>query len=123
MLLMKLFAIGLVMLWGGIVMRGLLGKRRGAAVLAGLAAVTVCVPFLPQLVHYLLDQKGFVARYDAAAINEIVVSGICVVLELVALITIPHAVKYAWGWILPAISTLPPLALFVWLVFWFRIFF
>jgi hypothetical protein len=123
MFLMKLFAIGLLMLWGGIVVLGLLGKRRGAAVLAGLAAVTVCVPFLPRLVHYLLDQDGFVARYGAAAINEVVVSGICVALGFLALITVPLAAKYAWGWILPAISTLPPLALFVWLAFWFRIFF
>ena len=121
MLLMKLFAIGLLMLWGGIVVLGLLGKRGGAAVLAGLAAVTACVPFLPRLVHYLLDQDGFVTRYGAAAINEVTVSGICVGLGFLALITVPLAAKYPWGWILPAVSTLPPITLFVWLVFWFQI--
>ncbi len=121
MFLMKLFAIALLMLWGGIVVLGLFGKRCGAAVMAGLAAVTASVPFLPRLVHYLLDQDGFVARYGAAAINEVTVSGICVGLGFLALITVPLAAKYPWGWILPAVSTLPPITLFVWLVFWFRI--
>jgi len=53
--------------------------------------------------------------------DEVVVGGICVALGLVALGTTPLAARRAWGWLLPALSSLPPVALYVWLTFWFRI--
>ncbi|TVP74877.1 MAG: hypothetical protein EA353_14885 [Puniceicoccaceae bacterium] len=108
-----------------IVLLGLFGKRRGAAVAAALAAVlaiTRFAPFLPRFVSYLRDSEAFVAKYGSSAISEAVISGVFVALGLLALIATPLASRYSWGWTLPALLILPPVMLFFWLAFWFRLF-
>ncbi len=122
-MLMHILASALAILWAAIVVLGLLGKRRGAAIAAGMTAVAASVPFAPRVLAYLSDRDGFVIRYGAAAIDEVVIGAVCVTFGLLALITAPLAATYAWGWLPPALSSLPPVALFVWLVFWFRIVF
>lgn len=122
---LKIIAIGLVTLWGLIVLLGLLGMRWGAAVAAALTAVlaiTRFAPFFPRFVSYLRDSEAFVTKYGSSAIYEAVISGVFVTLGLLALIATPLAARYNWGWTLPALLILPPVMLFFWLAFWFRLF-
>lgn len=121
----KIIAIGLVTLWGLIVLLGLLGKRWGAAVavaLTAVSAITYFAPFLPRFVSYVRDSEAFVTKYASYAINEAVISGVCVGLGFLALIATPLAVRHTWGWTLPALLSLPPVMLILWLAFWFRLF-
>jgi hypothetical protein len=121
-MLFNVIAIGLITLWGTIVLLGLLGKRWGAAVAAALTAVLAITPFLPRFVSYVRDSEAFVTKYGSAAINEVMVSGVCVALGLLALIATPLAARRSWGWTLPALLSLPPVMLVFWLAFWFRLF-
>lgn len=121
-MLFKMMAIGVLILWGVVVLLGLLGKRWGAAVTAALTAVLVVTPFLPRFVSYLRDSEAFVTKYGSAAINDVVISGVCVALGLLALIASPLAARRRWGWTLPAILSLPLVMLIFWLAFWFRLF-
>jgi hypothetical protein len=107
------------------VLLGLLGKRWGAAVAAALTvvlAITPFAPFFPRFVSYLRDSEAFVTKYCSSAISEALISGVLVAMGLLALIATPLAVRYSWGWTLPALFILPPVMLFFWLAFWFRLF-
>ena len=118
----KIMAVGLVTLWGLMVLLGFLGKRLGAAVTAALTAVVATTPFLPRFVSYVRDSEAFVTKYGAAAVNEAMVSGVCAALGLLAVIATPLAASRSWGWTLPALLSLPLVVLVLWLAFWFRIF-
>lgn len=121
-MLFNMLAVGLVTLWGVIVLLGLLGKRWGAAVAAALTAVFAITPFLPRFVSYVRDSEAFFRKYGGGAIDEVVIGGVCVALGLLALIATPLAARRSWGWTLPALLSLPPVMLVFWLAFWFRLF-
>jgi hypothetical protein len=67
--------------------------------------------------HYLFDSEGFVTRYGGAAINEVIIGGGFLALTLAALLATPFFTRRAWGWLLPALASLPPVAFYMWLVF------
>ncbi|MBE0437011.1 MAG: hypothetical protein IBX56_14560 [Methylomicrobium sp.] len=121
MTLLNGLANGLAILWLSIVVLGLLDMRRGAALAAGLTGITVTLPFLPRLIFYAYDREEFVTKYGTAAVSEIGIGAVCVTLGLVALISAPLAARLAWGWLVPALSTLFPVALLVWLACCFAI--
>ena len=122
MTLAQISAVVLAILWLAVVVLGLLGRRGSAAVIGAIVSGAVCVPFLPRLAAYLRDVDGFLAGYGGWAVREIAISALCVTLAVCGLLTSPLALRYRVGWVLPAVSTLLPVALLVWLVFRFSIF-
>jgi len=114
MTLLNVLATGLAILWLLIVVFGLIRMRRAAALAAGLTGITVTLPFLPRLIFYAYDRDEFVIKYGTAAVSEIGIGAVCVTLGLVALISAPLAVRFAWGWVVPALLTLFPVTLLVW---------
>jgi hypothetical protein len=114
-------ALGSATLWGAMVLLGLLDKRRAAAITAAFTAVLAITPFLPRFVYYVYSREDFIVRYGSAAIQEVQVGGVLVAFGLAALIASPFAAKRRWGWILPAVFSLPPVLVNVWMAFWFQI--
>jgi hypothetical protein len=122
-MLPQMVALLMLTLWGLTVLQGVLGKRQVAAWLGMATAVLAVLPFAPRVMHYLFDSEGFVTRYGGAAINEVIMGGVFLALALAALLATPFVASRAWGWLLPALASLPPVAFYVWLVFFFRIIF
>jgi hypothetical protein len=112
-MLPQMVALLMLTLWGLTVLQGVLGKRQVAAWLGMATAVLAVLPFAPRVMHYLFDSEGFVTRYGGAVLA----------LALAALLATPFVASRAWGWLLPALASLPPVAFYVWLVFFFRIIF
>lgn len=120
---MKIVALLMVALWGMTVLLGVLGKRQVAAWLGMATVIVAAFPLAPRVAHYLFDSEGFVTRYGSAAINEVMMGGIFLSLALAALFATPFMARRAWGWLLPTLASLPPVAFYLWLAFWFRILF
>lgn len=121
-MLIRVIALVLAPLWLAIVISGLLGRRRGAALAAALTAALAATPFLPRLLSYAVSPEEFIRKYGSAAVHtDVVVGGGCVALALVALIAAPLAARHRWGWTVPASFSLPPVMLIIWVAFWFRI--
>lgn len=122
-MLPQILALLMVTLWAMTVLLGVYGRRRWAASMGMVTAVVAVIPTTPRVLHYLFDSEGFFMRYGGAAINEVIIGGVFLALTLTALITTPFFARRAWGWLLPALASLPPVAFYMWLVFWFRIIF
>jgi hypothetical protein len=122
MTLAQISAVALAMLWLALVVLGLLGRRGSAAVIGAIVSVAVCLPFLPRLAAYFRDVDGFLTAYGSWAMREIAISALCVTLAVCGMVTSALALRYPRGWVLPAVSTLMPVALLVWLVFRFSVF-
>lgn len=120
--MLPLLAIALATLWATTVALGVAGRRRGAAVAAGLTSVVATVPFLPRIVACMADSNRFIARYGTAAINEVEIGAALVALSFGALVAAILGVQRAWGWLPPSLLNLPPVVMVVWVAFWFRLF-
>jgi hypothetical protein len=80
-MLIRWFALALASLWLAMVVSGLLGRRRGAALAAALTAAFAIAPFLARLSTYVASPEEFVKRYGAAAVrSDVVIGGVCVAL-------------------------------------------
>jgi hypothetical protein len=121
MTLLYVLVIGLAILWLLIVVLGLLGIRRGAALAAGLTGIIIALPFLPRLTFYLYDREGFVTKYGTAAVSEIGIGATFVTLGVLAFISTPLVLRCSWGWLAPALLTLFPLVLLAWMACCFSI--
>lgn len=121
MTLLYVLTTGLVILWLSTVGLGLHGTHRGLPLLTGLMGLMVTLPFLPRLIHYVYDQEAFVTKFGAAAVSEIGISAVVVTLGVLALISAPFVGKRSWGWLVPALLTLFPIAFLIWLVCCFAI--
>jgi len=82
-----------------------------------------CYPYDAASVALSVRFGRFFHAVWGAAINEVIIGGVFLALTLTALITTPFFARRAWGWLLPALASLPPVAFYMWLVFWFRIIF
>lgn len=101
MTLLMVLASASAILWLSIVVLGLLGRRPGTLLAAGLTGAFVMLPFLPRLTFFAYDRERFLASYGTWALAEIQIGVVSMALGAIALLSAPLALRFAWAWLIP----------------------